>query len=395
MKAIELVESVPSETTLGIAETRRTAEVWREMIDGARRSLDIETFYFVGKRGSVFDSIMEAIVEAARRGVTVRILTDESMSATYPRWLAELGAIENVESRVISTFNERSGVLHAKYFVVDGEEIFVGSQNFDWRALEHIHELGVRVRSGELAERFERVFAFDWELALRKGSQPAVEAPDLRAGEPGLVPPAVSPAVPLIDIPEEGSATVLPAASPVDLVPPGLRTEEELLISLLDGARERVAVQLLLYSPSVPGGYYATIDAALRCAAGRGVPVQMIVSNWNLREPALSHLKSLSLVPGIEIGISTIPAHSSGFIPFARVEHCKYLLVDSSTTWIATGNWSRDYFHSSRNLALVFEDSTVAESVGRIFKKGWTSRYVEPLDACRSYEPPTVDGPEE
>ena len=36
------------------------------------------------------------------------------------------------------------GVQHAKFFIVDGEEVFLGSQNFDWRALKHIHELGVR-----------------------------------------------------------------------------------------------------------------------------------------------------------------------------------------------------------------------------------------------------------
>jgi hypothetical protein len=106
-------------------------------------------------------------------------------------------------------------------------------------------------------------------------------------------------------------------------------------------------------------------------------------------------LKSLSLVPGIEIGISSIPQHSSGFIPFARVEHCKYLLVDASKTWIATGNWSRAYFYSSRNLAIVIEDSKISAVVRRIFEKSWNSGYVESLDPCRSYLPPTVEGPED
>ena len=36
------------------------------------------------------------------------------------------------------------GVLHAKYFIVDDRDAFFGSQNFDWRALEHNYELGAR-----------------------------------------------------------------------------------------------------------------------------------------------------------------------------------------------------------------------------------------------------------
>jgi phosphatidylserine/phosphatidylglycerophosphate/cardiolipin synthase-like enzyme len=178
------------------------------------------------------------------------------------------------------------------------------------------------------------------------------------------------------------------------MVPPSFREEEALLVSLLDEARARIDVQLLLYSPVQEGGYYAVLDNALRRAAGRGVAVRIIVSNWNLREPGLSHLKSLALVPGILVGISTIPEHSSGFIPFARVEHCKYLLVDNAKTWIATGNWSRDYFHASRNLAIVFEAEGISATVSKLFNRSWDSGYVELLDPGRSYSVPIVSGPE-
>jgi hypothetical protein len=259
---IELVESVPEETTLGLSGTRRTADVWLEMIGGAHETLDIETFYFVGKRGSIFDSVMEAVAQAAGRGVRVRILTDEAMTETYPKWLAVLGETRNVETRVISTFNERSGVLHAKHLVVDHEQIFVGSQNFDWRALVHIHELGIRVRNADLARRFEELFAYDWEMAARKGRNP-IEIPRNRTcgADERLAAP--------IEIGMNGgrTVTILPAASPIGLIPPGMRTEEEVLVSLLDEARERLSVQLLLYSPVVAGGYYGTLDSALRRAA--------------------------------------------------------------------------------------------------------------------------------
>ncbi len=58
--------------------------------------------------------------------------------------------------------NIAGGVMHAKYFIVDSENLFVGSQNMDWRALIHIHELGVRVKNKYLANTFQEVFEFDW-----------------------------------------------------------------------------------------------------------------------------------------------------------------------------------------------------------------------------------------
>ncbi len=83
----------------------------------------------------------------------------------------------------------------------------------------------------------------------------------------------------------------------------------------------------LNYSPAAEERYYGVIDNALQPAAVRGVQVRMIVSNWNIREPDIYYLKSLQIISGVEIGISTIPEHSKSFIPFARVEHCKYMLV--------------------------------------------------------------------
>ena len=56
-----------------------------------------------------------------------------------------------VAARLLDAGAAWGGVLHAKGMIVDGRTFFLGSQNWDWRALEHIHELGVRVRHPDLA----------------------------------------------------------------------------------------------------------------------------------------------------------------------------------------------------------------------------------------------------
>jgi len=60
-------------------------------------------------------------------------------------------------------------------------------------------------------------------------------------------------------------------------------------------------------------------------------------------------IKSLSLAPGLELRISSIPVYSGGFIPYARTEHCKYMVVDGETSWIGTGNWEESYFRNCRD----------------------------------------------
>jgi hypothetical protein len=48
------------------------------------------------------------------------------------------------------------GVLHAKYFVVDGREAYLGSQNFDWRALAHQDRARAGPRCADARGRIRR-----------------------------------------------------------------------------------------------------------------------------------------------------------------------------------------------------------------------------------------------
>ena len=42
---VQLVETIPEETTVGHGGLPRAREVWIEMIDGARDRIDLEGFY--------------------------------------------------------------------------------------------------------------------------------------------------------------------------------------------------------------------------------------------------------------------------------------------------------------------------------------------------------------
>jgi len=373
---VEIVESPPAETPLDHADVPNAADVWVEMIRGAKKTLDIAHFYISNAPGSKLEPVLAAIEEAAARGVRVRLLMDAKFYAKYPESVDRLGAREGIEVRKLD-LGPKGGVLHAKYFIVDGGEVYLGSQNMDWRALEHIHEIGARIRVPEVDAAFVRVFELDWASAGGASAPPPGDAKvDFRA---------------TVAFGDE-KATLLPAASPKDLLPPGVAWDLPELLARIDGASRSVDVQVLTYGTKTrSGATWTELDDALRRAAGRGVAVRMLVSDWSKREKSLEPLRALARVPGISIHFIVIPQSSSGFIPFARVAHAKYMIVDGKRAWIGTSNWEGDYFTSSRNVSLFVDGETLAGRLDRIFEDAFGGPLAEPLDPDRAYEPPRIE----
>ena len=53
--------------------------------------------------------------------------------------------------------------------VADGRRAFLGSQNFDWRALKHIHETGLLVTLPRLVRQIQEIFELDWKAEAEYG----------------------------------------------------------------------------------------------------------------------------------------------------------------------------------------------------------------------------------
>ncbi len=376
---IELVESVPVETGLGLPDLRDTPVVWREMIAGARRSIDIGAFYLSARPDApgALEPILQELGQAAGRGVHLRVLSDAGFYRTYPEVVDRLAALPGAEARRLDARTLWGGVLHAKYLLVDGREFFVGSQNWDWRALEHIRELGVRIRCPELAAQLARVFALDWALAAGRTPGAAAAADSGGSG---------------VSLSYRGTpVTARLAASPPQALPEGIPWDEPLLVKTIDAARDTLRLQLLTYSPrDRDGTYYDVLDTALRRAAARGVVVRFVLANWAKRRSMLPWVQSLAAVPGIAIRFSNLPEWSGGHIPYARVEHAKYLAADRTASWVGTSNWSRDYFHESRNLSVFVQGEAFTGDLIRFFERGWNAPHMEPVNPCGDYAPPRI-----
>ena len=170
----ELVHTVPVDTALGTADLRQPGPVWIELFDGAKSTIDIGQFYAVDHPGSVMDSVIERLEAAGKRGVKIRFLLEEKgIRLSEASTLERLRAIPNLSLRVLSYGQLSGGILHAKYMVVDGKQAFIGSQNFDWRSLEHIHETGLRITDAPVVSQVQAIFDQDWRAqAALTGHQP-------------------------------------------------------------------------------------------------------------------------------------------------------------------------------------------------------------------------------
>jgi len=377
----ELVYTAPVETRLTAPDLREPVQVWREMFDAAREEIVIGQFYVAGRDGEALDLLIARLEAAVARGVKVRFLMEaKGQRLSEPATLARLQGIPGLEFRLLDYSKlSGNGIIHAKYFVVDRREAYVGSQNFDWRSLKHIQEAGLRITDPALVAQVQAVFEQDWQAQARVAAGQAV---------PALAQPAA---------PFDIARKAFLLSSPRAWNPPGVGDAEEVLPRLLAQARSEVRVQLLDYAPLsyAPGQrpFYPVIDNAIRAAAARGVKVKLMVSSWNTEQPALQHLKSLALLPGVEIRIVTLPPASTGFIPFARVIHTKAMSIDGEVAWVGTSNWAGGYLDKSRNLEVVLRDAAMAARLAALHEQAWSSPYAEPLDVNRAYPRPSKGEP--
>jgi phospholipase D3/4 len=383
----QLVESVPVATVYGEPGVPRTQAVWLQMIREARHGIDIAAFYIADKPGSALSPVLDALIKQADTGIKVRILVDQSFLKDSQAGIDHLRQSGHIEIRVLPTTMLTGGVLHAKYMVVDGANVFVGSQNWDWRALDQIHEIGARICNRRFAQTFTAAFDFDWQLAaqpdLPKTAKAAVESP--------MFAPVTAEDPVLLDGHGDDPLIAYPAFSPPALMPRWVTTEQSALLRMIEGSRHMLRIQVMTLSAFRqygPKGWWGAIDSALRDAAARGVQVHIIVADWALKEPTQTYLKSLTLMPGISVRFSQLPPSPEGFIAFARVEHAKYAIADDRSVYIGNGNWEWAYFNASVDASVFVQGAGPARTLTHIFDQNWNGSYVTALDPGRSYPEP-------
>jgi cardiolipin synthase len=125
-------------------------------ITAATRSIDLSSAYFVP------DALtMKTLVEAARRGVKIRIITPgEHMDAETVRRASRAGWGDLLRAGV-AIHEFQPTMFHCKVLVVDGLWVSVGSTNFDTRSFALNDEANLNVADADFAGRQLGIFEAD------------------------------------------------------------------------------------------------------------------------------------------------------------------------------------------------------------------------------------------
>ncbi|MHA1136197.1 MAG: phospholipase D-like domain-containing protein [Candidatus Thorarchaeota archaeon] len=130
-------------------------------INAAQVTLDIQIPYFTNwnDTGSV-ETILDAIIAAKQRGVTVRVITDEDYD--YEE-VAHLLGEHNIP--VVWQDTRWFAANHNKGIIADGRIVLISSINYSDNSIENNREAGVIIEHEGVAQWFQEVYDFDWGMA--------------------------------------------------------------------------------------------------------------------------------------------------------------------------------------------------------------------------------------
>ncbi|CAN8177079.1 unnamed protein product [Coccothraustes coccothraustes] len=380
-----------------------TFQAWQGLLAGATRSVDIASFYWTLTNNDTRthepsaqqgEQILAALRQLPARGVAVRVAVS-APSPTAP--LDDLRALERSGAAVRAVDLPRltGGVLHTKFWLVDGVHLYIGSANMDWRALTQVKELGVAIYNCScLAKDLGKIFEAYWSLGVPDASIPAPWPDNFST--------SINLQTPLEMTLNDTAAAVYFSSSPPPLCAAGRTPDLEALLAAIDGAEASVAVAVMSYVAgtefSRPRRFWPAVDERLRRAVvERGVRLRLLAGCWPHSPRAMfPFLRSLAALAdnrtgyGVEVRLFLVPASAAqSRIPFARVSHTKYMVTDKAA-YVGTSNWSGDYFESTAGSALVVAQpgpgsGSFRERLQAVFERDWSSRYSVDIGDTQSW----------
>jgi phosphatidylserine/phosphatidylglycerophosphate/cardiolipin synthase-like enzyme len=144
-EGIRVYFTAPQTGGVASPEGSKVDEALVQAIDQAQRSVDVAVYAL--NLGSVAD----ALRRADQRGVRVRLVI-ESDNASEPEVQSLLGAGLQIHE------DGRPGLMHHKFVIIDGTEVWTGSMNLTVGATVHDDNNLLRITSTALAQDFTQEF---------------------------------------------------------------------------------------------------------------------------------------------------------------------------------------------------------------------------------------------
>ena len=146
---VKVTRNVPS---LGVFPIRYS---YLEAIDRASDRIWLTHAYLIPD-----DDLTLALIEAADRGVDVRIIVPAESNHIVADWLSR-GFYTLLLSRGIRLFLYQNAMVHAKTATVDGMWSTIGTANLDRLSLMGNYEINIEITDADVAAEMEEIFTMD------------------------------------------------------------------------------------------------------------------------------------------------------------------------------------------------------------------------------------------
>ncbi len=144
MHSLPTIGSTPAERFIALS------------IAGARKTLYISNSYFVPNV-----DFCELLINAAKRGVDVRVLTVSAESDVKTTWYAGRALYEKLLEGGVKIYEYKPAMMHAKTIAVDGLFSVIGSMNFDNRSIAFNNEAQIVALDAGVAQEMDEIFLED------------------------------------------------------------------------------------------------------------------------------------------------------------------------------------------------------------------------------------------
>jgi phosphatidylserine/phosphatidylglycerophosphate/cardiolipin synthase-like enzyme len=264
--------------------------------------------------------IAEALIEARQRGVRVRIVaeSDEASQGELPRLEA---------AGVPVVLDRRPSLMHGKFTVIDGQEVWTGSMNYTSNGVLRNNNNLLRLRSEEAASRFSQ--EFDEMFVEDRFSAMSIASRD--SGPLSL-----------------GSATVEILFSPDDH--PAMR-----IVEAIQAASSRV--DFLAYSFTSDD-----IAQALVRRQQAGVTVRGVLEAGQAQRSGSQY--SALIAGGVDVRLDTNPG----------LLHHKLMVIDGTTVITGSYNFSQSAETTNDENVVILHSAEVAQAfedeVDRLYTNG-------------------------
>ena len=406
-----------------LLERNEEALRWRiALADAAVRSLDLQYYFWTDDVSG--DLLMTHVVDAADRGVHVRLILDDassllkSQSHDESREWAKLSTHPNIQVRLFNPWHSRStlarGVeflthseqldqrMHNKVMIADNRAMIVGGRNigdeyFGTSALSNFLDLDV-LGLGEAAQQasvvFDRFWNSEWVTpagALSPGATPRdlqADKPQLRSGLESsewrdhlALDREDSPLHGLLQTLQPGASQVLSDKLDEDVV-------EHQMAGAVRGFMESARRELLITNA------YVIPDEALlelfRNLSARGVRICMLTNSLASLDVAAvnSHYKSWRK-PLLEAGVELYEMRADAAVQGSLVDtpptrarhmglHTKAVVVDREAVFVGSMNLDPRSSALNSEMGVVIRSAPLASELA-----GLTERELMPTNAWK------------